>query len=163
MGNREVRDPAETRVLFLCTGNSARSQMAEAFLRFYAADQFEVYSAGLEPKDIHPLAVRVMQEIGLDLKDHYSKSVAEYLGKVHFGCVVTVCANAEERCPIFPGVSQRLHWSFEDPAAFSGSDEARLSKFRQVRDQIGDRVRTWLESLEMAESAGGEASATQNV
>jgi len=137
--------------------------MAEAFLRFYAADQFEVYSAGLEPKDIHPLAVRVMQEIGLDLKGHYSKSVAEYLGKVHFGYVVTVCANAEERCPIFPGVSQRLHWSFEDPVAFSGSDEARLSMFRQVRDQIGDRVRTWLESLEMAELAGGETSATQNV
>ncbi len=135
----------KTKVLFLCTGNSARSQMAEAFLRHYAGDKFEVHSAGLEPKGIHPLAAQVMQEIGLDLSGHYSKSVTEYLGKTHFGYVVTVCANAEERCPIFPGVGQRLHWPFEDPAAFGGTEEARLAKFRQVRDHIANQIGAWLE------------------
>jgi arsenate reductase len=120
--------------------------MAEAFLRHYAADQFEVCSAGLEPKGIHPLTIQVMQEIGLDLSGQYSKNVTEYLGKMHFGFVVTVCSDAEERCPsIFPGISQRLHWAFEDPAAFQGSDEARLEKFRQVRDQIDTQIRAWLE------------------
>jgi len=133
------------RVLFLCTGNSARSQMAEAFLRHYAADEFEAYSAGLEPKGIHPLTVQVMQEVGLDLSDQYPKSVSDYLGHIHFGYVITVCANAEERCPIFPGISQRLHWPLDDPAAFSGTDDARLHKFREVRDQIDDQIRAWLE------------------
>jgi arsenate reductase len=135
----------KTRVLFVCTGNSARSQMAEAFVRYYAGDAFEAYSAGLEPKGINPLTVQVMQELGLDLSDQYSKSLTEYLGKVHFGYVVTLCADAEERCPIFPGVSQRLHWPFDDPAAFEGPDEASLEKFREVRDQIDSQVRAWLD------------------
>jgi len=135
-----------TKVLFLCTGNSARSQMAEALLRYYAGDEFEVYSAGLEPKSIHPLTVQVMQEIGLDLSGQHSKSVAEYLGKIHFGHVVTLCSDADERCPIFPGVSQRLHWPFEDPAAFEGTEGARLDKFRQVRGQIDKKIRAWLEA-----------------
>lgn len=134
------------RVLFLCTGNSARSQMAEAFLRHYAADEFEAFSAGLEPRGINPLTVQVMQEIGLDLTGQYSKSVAEYLGRVGFSYVVTLCSDAEERCPIFPGLSERLHWPFEDPAESSGSDEARLDKLRQVRDQIDAQVRAWLEA-----------------
>jgi len=134
-----------TRVLFLCTGNSARSQMAEAFVRHYAGDAMEAYSAGLEPKEIHPLTRQVMEEIGLDLHGQYAKSVTEYMGKVHFGYLVTVCSNAEERCPaVFPGVAQRLHWGFEDPAAFAGSDEAKLAKFRQVRDQIQATVQKWL-------------------
>lgn len=119
--------------------------MAEAFLRHYAAGAFEAYSAGLEPKGIHPLTVQVMQEIGLDLSGQYSKSVADYLGRIHFGYVVTVCANAEERCPIFPGISQRMHWPLDDPAAFSGTDEARLDTFRKVRDQIDHQIRAWLE------------------
>jgi arsenate reductase len=134
------------RVLFICTGNSARSQMAEAFVRHYAADHFEAYSAGLDPKGMHPLTVQVMQEIGLDLSGQRSKSVGEYLGKLHFAYVVTVCSDAEERCPnVFPGMGRRLHWGFEDPAAFDGSEEASLRKFRQVRDQIDDQIRAWLE------------------
>lgn len=138
----------KTRVLFLCTGNSARSQMAEAFLRRYAGDRFEAYSAGLEPKGIHPLTVRVMEEIGIPLTGQYSKDVREYLGKLHFGYLITVCAHAEEKCPTaFPGVGQRLHWALDDPAAVEGSDEDKLAKFRQVRDQIGERIREWLEQL----------------
>ena len=135
----------KTKVLFLCTGNSARSQMAEAFLRKYAGDRFEVYSAGLEPKGINPYTERVMQEIGVDISGQYSKKVSEYIGKIHFGYLITVCADAEEKCPIFPGVGQRLHWAFEDPAAFVGSEEETLQKFREVRNQIDRRVRTWLE------------------
>ncbi len=138
----------KTRVLFLCTGNSARSQMAEAFLRHYAGDRFEAYSAGLEPKGIHPLTVRVMEEIGVPLTGQYSKDVREYIGKLHFGYLITVCANAEERCPTaFPGVSQRLHWALDDPAAVKGSVEDQLAKFREIRDQIDRRIREWLEQL----------------
>ena len=136
---------AKTKVLFLCTGNSARSQMAEALLRHYAGDRFDVYSAGLEPKGINPYTVRVMQEIGLDLAFQYSKDVTEYLGRVNFGYVITVCSNAEKNCPsTFLGVSKRLHWDLEDPASYVGSDEEILSKFRKVRDQLDERVRTWL-------------------
>jgi arsenate reductase len=133
------------RVLFLCTGNSARSQMAEALLRKHASDRFEVYSAGLEPKSIHPFTEQVMQEIGVSLGGQYSKDVREYMGKLHFGYLITVCANAEERCPTtFPGVGQRLHWAFDDPAAVEGSDKDKLAKFREVRDQIDRRIRVWL-------------------
>jgi arsenate reductase len=135
----------KTRVLFLCTGNSARSQLAEAFLRHYAGDRFDAYSAGLEPKGIHPLTVRVMEEIGVPLTGQYSKDVREYMGKLHFGYLITVCANAEERCPTtFPGVGQRMHWAFDDPAAVEGTDEDKLAKFREVRDQIDRRICEWL-------------------
>lgn len=135
------------RVLFLCTANSARSQMAEAYLKMYAGDRFEVHSAGLVPTDIHPLTRKVLEEVGIDLGDQYSKGLGQYLGKVHFGYLITVCARAEEQCPIFPGVSVRLHWPFEDPAAFGGSDEETLEKFRQVRDHIAERIRAWLEEM----------------
>ena len=135
----------KTNVLFLCTGNSARSQMGEALLRKHAGDRFEVYSAGLEPKGIHPLTVRVMREMGVELDDQASKHVREYMGKLHFGYLITVCSDAEEKCPaVFPGISHRLHWSFEDPAAATGSDEERLQKFRDVRDQIDRQIRNWL-------------------
>jgi arsenate reductase len=134
----------KTKVLFLCTGNSARSQMAEAFLRKYAGDQFEAYSAGLEPKGINLYTERVMREIGVDISGQYSKHVREYMGKMHFGYLITVCANAEENCPIFPGVGQRLHWPFDDPAAFVGSEEEILQKFREVRNQIDKRIKDWL-------------------
>lgn len=138
----------KAKVLFLCTGNSARSQMAEAFLRKYAGDRFEVYSAGLEPKGIHPYTVRVMEEIGLPLDGHRSKPLSEYMGQIHFGYMITVCGDAEERCPsVFPGMGKRLHWGFEDPAAFVGSAEDTLAKFREVRDQIDRRIRQWLEAL----------------
>ena len=135
----------KAKVLFLCTGNSARSQMAEAFLRKYGDDRFEAYSAGLEPKNINPYTVRVMDEVGFSLDGQYSKSLTVYLGKVHFGYVITVCDNADERCPTaFPGMGQRLHWGFEDPAAFTGQEEETLTKFREVRDQIEGRIRGWL-------------------
>jgi arsenate reductase len=135
---------ANPRVLFLCTGNSARSIMAEALLRHYAPTSFEVYSAGLEPKGINPYTIRVMNEIGLDVSGGRSTDVMDYLGKTHMGYVITVCSNAEERCPIFPFGTQRLHWPFEDPAAFEGADDDKLAKFREVRDLIDARIRAWL-------------------
>ncbi len=138
------------RVLFLCTGNSARSQMAEAFLRHYAGDRFEVYSAGLEPRGINPYTIRVMEEIGYDLKDHSSKAVAQFLFREHFGYVITVCTRAEANCPIFPGVPKRLSWPFEDPAAFEGSEDEKLAKFREIRDQINERVQAWLRERELS-------------
>jgi arsenate reductase len=135
----------KSRVLFLCTGNSARSQMAEAFLRKYAGDRFEIHSAGLEPNALNPLTVKVMEEAGFDMSGYRSKGIGEYLGKVHFQYLITVCDDADKNCPtIWPGVNQRMHWSFEDPAKFEGSDEQKLAKFRQVRDLIDVRVKAWL-------------------
>ena len=118
--------------------------MAEGLLRHFAGDHFEVYSAGLEPKAVNPYAIRAMQEIGINISDHRSKDVMDYLGRVHMSIVITVCSNAEERCPIFPFTTQRLHWPFEDPAAFVGSEVETLAKFREVRDQISDRLQAWL-------------------
>ena len=138
----------KTRVLFLCTGNSARSQMAEAFLRGYAGDRFEAHSAGLHPKGLNPLTVQVMQELGYSMAEHSSKGVEAYLGKTLFRYLITVCDHAEKNCPTtWPGVNQRLHWSFEDPAAFEGSEEERLAKFREVRDQIEKKVREWVSQV----------------
>ncbi|MBN1977730.1 MAG: arsenate reductase ArsC [Anaerolineae bacterium] len=139
----------KVRVLFLCTGNTARSQMAEALLRKHGGDRFEAYSAGLEPSEINPCVYQVMEEISLDLSGQRSKNVSEYMGKVHFGYLITVCANAEEKCPaVFPSMGQRLFWPFDDPAAFEGSDEEKLLKFREVRDQIERRIKDWLAELE---------------
>jgi arsenate reductase len=131
------------RVLFLCTGNSARSQMAEGFLRHLAGDRFEVASAGIDPSRVHPLAVAVMREVGIDISGHSSKAVGGFLGQ-HFAYLITVCDNARERCPIFPGVSLRLHWALQDPAAAPGGDAERLTVFRRTRDDIGERVRAFL-------------------
>lgn len=139
----------QTRVLFICTGNSARSQMAEALLRHYAGDTFEVHSAGLEPKGIHPYTVRVLAEMDIDISQQYSKDVRKYLGYVHFGYAITVCDRAERSCPIFPFGTIRLHWSFEDPAALESSDDEKLDKFREVRDQIDTRIRAWLAEQSM--------------
>lgn len=142
-----------TKVLFLCTGNSARSQMAEAFLREYGGGDFEAFSAGLEPMQIRPLTRIVMEEVGLTLEGQYAKSVREYLGRQHFGYLVTVCDQAEKNCPsTFPGVGQRMHWSFEDPAAFEGTEQEKLRKFREVRDQIDAQLHEWLGSMEIADS-----------
>ena len=133
------------RVLFLCTGNSAHSQMAEAFLRKYGGDRFEAYSAGLEPKGLNPLTVKVMQEVGIDVSQQQSKGVGTYLGKVLFQYLITVCDDAEKNCPsTWPGINKREHWSFEDPAAFEGTDNEKLSKFSEIRDQIATRIKTWL-------------------
>lgn len=135
------------KVLFLCTGNSARSQMAEAFLRAYAGDHFEAHSAGIEPKgQILPDVLAVMKERGLVLSNQRSKGVGEYLGKLHFAYVITVCGDAEENCPtVFLNMGRHEHWPFNDPAKFEGSDDERLLRVREVRDQIDQRVRQWLE------------------
>ncbi len=118
--------------------------MAEALLREYGSDQFEVYSAGLHPKGIHPLTEQVLREIGIDTSGQYSKPLTDYLGKERFDYLITVCSNAEQECPFFPGAGKRLHWPFDDPAAAEGSDTAKLDKFRQVRDQIRQRINAWL-------------------
>ncbi len=137
-----------TKVLFLCTGNSARSQMAEAFLRKFGQGQFEAFSAGLEPKGLNPLTIQVMEEIDFDMSGYRSKGIQEYLGKELFQYLVTVCDDAERNCPrVWPGVNQRLHWSFEDPAAFTGTDDEKLAKFRQIRDQIRERVTAWVDQM----------------
>jgi arsenate reductase len=138
---------AKPKVLFLCTGNSARSQMAEAFLRAYAGEHFDVHSAGLEPLGfILPDVLLVMQERGLEMQGQHSKSVNEYLGRVHFSYVITVCGNAEENCPtIFLNMGQHEFWPFDDPAKFKGSDSQRLGFVRTLRDQIEQRILQWLE------------------
>lgn len=133
------------RVLFLCTGNSARSQIAEAFLRKYGSDRFEAHSAGLEPKGLNPFTVKVMQEIGIDVSGQTSKGVDTYLGKTLFQYLVTVCDDADKNCPtVWPGVSNRMHWSFQDPAAAEGTEEEKLAKFREVRDLIEVKIKEWL-------------------
>ena len=136
---------SKPKVLFLCTGNAARSQMAEAFLRAYAGDHFDVYSAGLKPREINPLTIRVMAERGFDLAGQRAKGLDEYLGTVHFGYLVTVCQRAHEECPVFPFVHERLSWPFEDPAKAEGSEEVRLDAFRRVRDEIDGRIRHWVQ------------------
>jgi arsenate reductase (thioredoxin) len=132
------------RVLFICTGNSARSQMAEAYLQKYGGDRFDVSSAGLEPSIVNPLTVQVLAQAGIDWSAAKSKGLDEFLGKVHFGYVITVCSRAEERCPIFPFVGQRLHWPFDDPAAVEGTEEEKLAAFIRVRDEIESKVKDWL-------------------
>lgn len=125
------------RILFLCTGNSARSQMAEGLLRRMAGDRFEVFSAGTHPAALNPTAVRVMREMGIDISGHRSKSVDEFSGQA-FDVVFTVCDNAKEACPFFPGGGKRIHHSFEDPAA--ALPRRQLEVFRRVRDEIAARL-----------------------
>lgn len=131
-----------TKVLFLCVHNSARSQMAAAFLERHGGDRYEVESAGLEPGKLNPYAVRAMAEVGIDISRNRTKSVQELFdaGRV-FQVVVAVCSKeAAERCPIFPGLSKKLHWPFEDPSAFAGSDEEIMDRVRRVRDEIEKAV-----------------------
>jgi arsenate reductase len=130
------------RVLILCTGNSARSQMAEGLLRHDAGDMFEVASAGVEPSHVRPQAIEVMREVAIDISNHRSKSVDEFTSK-EFDYVITVCDNANERCPAFPGITQRIHWSFDDPAVVEGEAQEKLAVFRRVRDEIRDRLRAF--------------------
>ena len=134
---------ARQRVLFLCTGNSARSQMAEGLLRQMAGDRFEVFSAGPRPVGLNPNAMAVMAEIGIDIAGNRSKSVDEFAGQ-QFDYVFTVCGKAKESCPIFPGGGRRLHQSFVDPAAAPADQQYEV--FRKVRDQIADRLREFLRS-----------------
>jgi arsenate reductase (thioredoxin) len=128
-----------SKVLFLCTHNSARSQMAEGLLRALAGDRFEVHSAGTEATYVRPLAVQVMEEIGVDISGQESKTLDRYLDEP-FDHVITVCDDANEACPFFPRAQSRLHWSFEDPSKVEGSEEERLAVFRSVRDRICRRI-----------------------
>lgn len=132
----------KARVLFLCTGNSARSQMAEGWLRHLAGDRFEVFSAGTHPVGLNPVSVEAMAEVGIDISAHRSKSVSEFLTQP-FEYVITVCDRAKESCPIWPGPTHLLHWSFDDPAAVVGAGERRAS-FRRVRDEIATALRRFL-------------------
>ncbi len=131
------------KVLYLCTGNSCRSQMAEGWLRHLAGEQFDVVSAGTHPVGLNPYAVKVMAEAGVDISNHVSEQVDPYLQQ-RFDYVITVCDHAQEACPTFPGASHLLHWSFEDPAKAEGTYEQRLIVFRKSRDEIADRVRMFI-------------------
>ncbi|WP_353655793.1 arsenate reductase ArsC [Thermomicrobium sp. CFH 73360] len=130
------------RVLVVCTHNAARSQMAEALLRWMAGEAVEVYSAGTEPTAVHPLTIRVLEELGIHTGGLRAKSVEEFLGQT-FDYVITVCDQARERCPVFPG-GEQIHWSFPDPAAVEGNEEEKLEAFRQVRDALAQRLRLWV-------------------
>jgi arsenate reductase (thioredoxin) len=130
-------------VLVLCTHNSARSQMAEGLLRALAPGRFEVASAGTEATRVHPLAIEVMSELGIDLSQHSSKTLDRFLAEP-WDYVITVCDSANERCPLFPGHTTRLHWSFEDPSTAVGTEAERLAVFRRVRDAIAAQLRGWL-------------------
>lgn len=132
-------DAGPIRVLFVCTGNSARSIMGETLLRHHGGADFEVYSAGTAPKGVNPLTVRVLGEIGIDASPARSKSVDEFLGQT-FDYVITVCDQARQACPVFPGSQRSLHWGYEDPAAAGGSEEERLNAFRSVCTQMSARI-----------------------
>ena len=136
----DARDGGPIRVLFVCTGNSARSIMAETLLRHHGGDRFEVHSAGTVPRGVNPLTLRVLEDAGIDAAGARSKSVNEYLGQT-FDYVVTVCDEARQVCPVFPGVHESLHWGYEDPAEAEGTEEERLAVFKKVFIQIGERVR----------------------
>jgi arsenate reductase len=133
------------RVIFVCGGNSARSQMAEAILRREGGADFEVYSAGVWPKDdVHPMTIHVLAEIGIDISDARSKSVTEFLDQP-FDYVVTVCDRARESCPVFPGGEESMHWGLDDPAEATGTEGQRLAVFRRVMTEIAVRMRTFIE------------------
>jgi arsenate reductase len=132
------------RVLFLCTGNSCRSQMAEGFLRHFAGDRFDVASAGTRLAVLNLDAVKAMREVGVDIARHRSKSVDEFVGQ-RFDHVITVCDRARESCPIFPGAACLDHWPFDDPAEATGTSEERMAVFRRVRDEIAGRIRRFLD------------------
>jgi arsenate reductase (thioredoxin) len=134
------------RILILCTHNSSRSQMAEGLLRHLAGDAVEVMSAGSEPSRVHPLAVQAMAQRGIDISGQRSKSLNEYLGQP-FDFIVTVCDDAAETCPFFAGRAERIHWSFPDPSAVTGSDEDKLATFVRVRNGLETRLSVWLSTL----------------
>ena len=141
------------RILVLCTGNSARSQMGEGLFRHECHGAYEVDSAGTKPSYVRPEAITVMQELGIDISGHRSKSVSEFDGQ-HFDYVVTVCDNARDTCPVFPSGAQRIHWSLEDPAAVEGSAEARLAAFRRIRDQLHQKIKSFLATYSEGDWSG---------
>jgi arsenate reductase (thioredoxin) len=143
MSAMEKTSDQPSRVLFVCTHNSARSQMAEGMLRTWGGDRFEALSAGTEARDVRPEAIEVMREIGIDISGQTSKSIAPFIGEA-FNWVITVCDAAKESCPVVPGAEQQAHWSIDDPSAVEGDEEARLEAFRTARDIIRDRVHIFM-------------------
>lgn len=140
------------KVLFLCTGNSARSQMAEAFLRKLGGEKYEAFSAGMEPKGLHPMTVQVMKEIGIDVSGQQSKGIKDIMGRNTYDDAIVVCRKAEDDCPKLSADARRIHrWIFEDPVRAEGTNEEKLAKFREVRDQIEARIKLWLAETEEAE------------
>lgn len=139
-------------VLFLCSQNSARSQMAEAFLRHYAGDRFEALSAGLQSTGVNPYTIRVMEEIGIDMSTHTSKSVKVYMGRGFYQYIITVCSQADKDCPqaLWAHSGKKMHWAFEDPASAEGDEEQIIARFREIRDQIDAKIKEWLSELETA-------------
>jgi arsenate reductase (thioredoxin) len=138
----------KTRVLILCTGNSARSQMAEGLLRHMAGDRMEAHSAGTRPGSVRPEAIAVMAELGIDIRGHWSKHVDDFAGQP-FDYVITMCDHAKESCPVFPVETRRIHWSFEDPAAAMGDEPHRLAEFRRIRDQISHRLTEFVDGFKV--------------
>ena len=134
------------KILFLCTGNSCRSQMAEGLMRHMAGDKFEVYSAGVEPTQVNPYAIKVMAEAGIDISSHRSKSVNEFL-KQEFDYVITVCNHAKKVCPIFPGEHRNIHWDIEDPARIKGTEQEKMDFFRKIRDEIKEKCLLFLNNF----------------
>jgi arsenate reductase len=135
----------KNKVLILCTGNSARSQMAEGLMREMGGNNFEVASAGISPTQVRSEAIEVMKEIGVDISQHFSKDVDRFVAE-NFDYVITVCDNANEHCPVFPGQAKRIHWSFADPAQVEGDEATKLTAFRTIRDQIKGRIETFIDS-----------------
>jgi len=131
-------------VLFVCSHNSARSQMAETFLRDYGGDYFDVYSAGIEGTRINPYTIKVLEELNYDLSEQYAKSISDFLGNMKFDIVITVCSEAEKNCPTIPGVKTKLHWDIENPSSFEGTEEEKIEVFRRVRDDIKAKVLEFL-------------------
>lgn len=134
------------KVLIVCTGNSCRSQMAEGMLIYFGKDKFEVFSAGLEPSVAYPLAIKAMSESGIDISNQYSKTVKEFLGE-DFSYVITVCDSTKERCPVFPGKYDAIHWSIEDPASAEGTESERMADFRRVCQDIFERINNFISNI----------------
>jgi arsenate reductase len=153
----EATMPAPIRVLFVCTGNSARSQIAEALLRDFGGADFEAFSAGTEPKGVNPYTTRVLAEIDIDWSAARSKSVTEFLGQP-FDYVITVCDRARQTCPVFPGDHNSLHWGLDDPAEVEGTDERKLEAFRRTRTEVATRLRPFVELARRARGAAAEAA-----
>lgn len=135
--------PNKKKVLFLCTGNSCRSQIAEGFLRHLASKDFEALSAGTKPSRLNPLAVKIMEEKGIDISGQYSQSIDEFLNE-SLDYIITVCDHAKETCPVFPGTAERIHWSFRDPADAKGSEKEKMTVFREIRDSIEKNIKNFL-------------------
>ncbi len=145
-----MTNPKKLRVLVLCTHNSNRSQMAEGIMRSLGGGRLEVYSAGNDPRSVNTNAIRVLKEIGIDISKNYAKHVNEFAGQ-KFDYVITVCDEAAEACPFFPGETTRLHWPFEDPSKFTGTEEEVLSQYRRVRELIRGKISGWLHELHLSE------------